>query len=379
MDYQGSLEKTENKRLQDVLALSYTLSNKYEENRWKYQDAEALLNAVTKKREQQRTAQKFADLMMERTEQAARAEAGSSPDKVASSGLQEEEGKEAEAKPGGQDKKLGELREQSGEGSENSSVGDVRLNTEENVFQHLLGLPEISIETLYMQYKEKDKDIMKLMNEHTNFMQIHEGYPEYLTCLQGGSGGSEMKRFKPCPWSQEAGNLDFYDSLDFINKFYSITQQVQQELYDALKPHDTSLLTYIDTQVAEFAIQDYRKVLQIMEGAIQEYAGRQYFEDESVLGNPEKMVFLAKEMIAELTLTHKHALDPFLVAKLNRSTIHYFHFPQLKKSENKYDSQFLDGCRPADWVVKQQQQIMVQQAQKKAAKAAVNFTSIYAT
>ena len=55
-----------------------------------------------------------------------------------------------------------------------------------------------------------------------------------------------MKTFKPCPWSQEAGNLDFYDSLDFINKFYSITEQVQQELYDALKPHDTSLMTYID-------------------------------------------------------------------------------------------------------------------------------------
>ena len=177
-----------------------------------------------------------------------------------------------------------------------------------------------------MQYKEKDKDIMKLMNEHTNFMQIHEGYPENLTCLQGGSGGSEMKRFKPCPWSQEAGNLDFYDSLDFINKYYSITQQVQQELYDALKPHDTSLLTYIDTQVAEFAIQDYRKVLKMMEGAIQEYAGRQYFEDESVLGDSEKMVFLAKEMISELTATHKHALDPFLIAKLSKQTIHYFAF-----------------------------------------------------
>jgi hypothetical protein len=56
VDYQVSLEKTENKRLQDVLGLSYTLSTKYEQNRWKYQDAEALLNTVTKKREQRRTA-----------------------------------------------------------------------------------------------------------------------------------------------------------------------------------------------------------------------------------------------------------------------------------------------------------------------------------
>jgi len=54
------------------------------------------------------------------------------------------------------------------------------LNNQENVFQQLLGLPEISIETLYLQYKEKDKTIIKLMNEHTNFIQVHEGYPEFL-------------------------------------------------------------------------------------------------------------------------------------------------------------------------------------------------------
>ena len=87
-----------------------------------------------------------------------------------------------------------------------------------------MGLPEISIETLYMQYKEKDKTIIKLMNEHTNFIQVHEGYPEFLNFQQGGSGGANVKTFKPCPWSQDVGNLDFYDSLDFINKFYAITQ-----------------------------------------------------------------------------------------------------------------------------------------------------------
>ena len=69
--------------------------------------------------------------MMERTEKAAQAE---SPDKMASSGLQEEEGKEAERKPSGQDKNLAELHEQSGEGSDNSSVGELKVNTEENVF-----------------------------------------------------------------------------------------------------------------------------------------------------------------------------------------------------------------------------------------------------
>ena len=50
IEYQIKLEKTENKRLQDALSLSYTLSNQYEQNRWKYQDAETLLAAVIKKK-----------------------------------------------------------------------------------------------------------------------------------------------------------------------------------------------------------------------------------------------------------------------------------------------------------------------------------------
>ena len=54
------------------------------------------------------------------------------------------------------------------------------IKDQDNVFQNLLGLPEISIETLYMAAKEKDKTILNLMNQHTNFIQIHEGFPEFL-------------------------------------------------------------------------------------------------------------------------------------------------------------------------------------------------------
>ena len=68
-----------------------------------------------------------------------------------------------------------------GDESDDSAVAEIRaMEEKDNVFQQLLGLPEISIETLYMQYKEKDKTIIKLMNEHTNFIQVHEGYPEFI-------------------------------------------------------------------------------------------------------------------------------------------------------------------------------------------------------
>ena len=108
-----------------------------------------------------------------------------------------------------------------------------------NAFQALLGLPEISLDTLYEGYKEKDKDVVHYMNEHSNFIQIHEGYPEFLMTIQGGNEGArQMRTFQVNPWSQECGNLDFYVSLDFVNRYYCIARQVQQELYDALKPHN---------------------------------------------------------------------------------------------------------------------------------------------
>jgi hypothetical protein len=48
VDLQINLEKTENTRLQDSLNLSYQMANLYAKNRWKYQDAHALLVAMEK-------------------------------------------------------------------------------------------------------------------------------------------------------------------------------------------------------------------------------------------------------------------------------------------------------------------------------------------
>ena len=31
-----------------------------------------------------------------------------------------------------------------------------------------------------MAFREKDKTILNVMREQTNFIQIHEGYPEFL-------------------------------------------------------------------------------------------------------------------------------------------------------------------------------------------------------
>ena len=253
------------------------------------------------------------------------------------------------------------------------------LNNQENVFQTLLGLPEISIETLYMAAKEKDKTILHLMNENTNFIQIHEGYPEFLNFQQGGSNSAEMRSFKVNPWSDLTANLDFYDSLGFINKFSGILTQIQTELYDALKPYDPTVMTYIDSQVSKYALEEFRKVIKFMEGSETEYEGRQYVEDESVIGNPDKMVFYAKEMLSSLTMAPKQLLNPYLVAKLNVNTVNYYEFPKMPKSQNKYLLQFQDGVKPADWVVLMHKQALVDAGKRKGQDKSINIEHMIAT
>ena len=72
-----------------------------------------------------------------------------------------------------------------------------------------------------------------------------------------------------------------------------------------MKPYDSTVMTYIDSQTALTALKEFRRVMGIMEGAEVEYEGRQYVEDESIIGNADKMVFFAKEMLSSLSMAPK--------------------------------------------------------------------------
>lgn len=67
--------------------------------------------------------------------------------------------------------------------------------------------------------------------------------------------------------------------------------------------------------------------MSFMEGSKTEYPGREFVEDEQIMGNSEKQIFYAKEMISDLTSKPKQMLDPYLVAKLDVRSVHFFEFP----------------------------------------------------
>ena len=49
--------------------------------------------------------------------------------------------------------------------SEDSQHEDSYLKNDENQFSNMLGLPQITIETIYQSYRDKDRDIIRVMKE----------------------------------------------------------------------------------------------------------------------------------------------------------------------------------------------------------------------
>jgi hypothetical protein len=61
------------------------------------------------------------------------------------------------------------------------------------------------------------------MNEHANYIKIYEGYPEFMQEMQGLQS-SKLSSYKFNSWSFPINVLDFYESMSFAPKFYSLIQ-----------------------------------------------------------------------------------------------------------------------------------------------------------
>lgn len=80
-------------------------------------------------------------------------------------------------------------------------------------------------------------------------------------------------------------------------------------------------MTHIDKCVAFQMLDEFERMCQVVEGLEKEYAGREYIEDEMIVGNADKIVFYTKEFISNFTYMNKTLLNPFLVVKLDMQSI----------------------------------------------------------
>ena len=68
IENQVKIAREQNKLLQEQLGLAYTLANQYESNKFKYTDAEALLQAIMKENKEKRMTKAYTKMMTKKAE-----------------------------------------------------------------------------------------------------------------------------------------------------------------------------------------------------------------------------------------------------------------------------------------------------------------------
>ena len=67
-----------------------------------------------------------------------------------------------------------------------------------------------------------------------------------------------------------------------------------------MKPHDSTLLTLIESKILDTALVEYQKTRAFFTDDLKEFKGAEYIEDETIVGNADKLAFYTKDMVSHL-------------------------------------------------------------------------------
>lgn len=108
-----------------------------------------------------------------------------------------------------------------------------------------------------------------------------------------------------------------------------------KELIDIHKPVNNYRLAAIEIKLLEKALSKFSDVKDQEDNYVFEYEGKAYIEDDCLVGNPDIMRFLMKDISASLNSGDPKYINPFIVGKMDLETIKFFKFPSSKASKFK--------------------------------------------
>lgn len=122
------------------------------------------------------------------------------------------------------------------------------------------------------------------------------------------------------------GILDFYESLSVLPKLVSAMQGASQELLNVHKPDNGFMEAAMDVVTYRFILSELKVVRAEERGEV----GAQskvldVLQDSSILGNPDMMLFLTKELVATIE-DPEMAQNPLAMTKLDLDTVSEFNF-----------------------------------------------------
>lgn len=155
------------------------------------------------------------------------------------------------------------------------------------------GIKIEDLEVLMFDHHERDHLVRQSIHEHIGFIKTSEGYPQLLA-----QNATVQNSFKFTPQSTAIGVLDFYESLSVMPKVIAAIQGAVQECIDCHKPDNGLLTTLLERSVYKYLSAELSVVESQESRYIEKSSGLRYLDDNSVVGNADKMLFFAKELAA---------------------------------------------------------------------------------
>ena len=121
------------------------------------------------------------------------------------------------------------------------------------------------------------------------------------------------------------GLLDFYDSLHVMPRAIAAMSKAVKELVEVHRPDNGMMAASLELSAYKMLMAELKVVQNEDSLYLDKSEGMQYLEDDSIVGNPDKMLFFAKELAASGE-EGGMAQNPYVVAKLDVKSIEEFDF-----------------------------------------------------
>lgn len=154
-------------------------------------------------------------------------------------------------------------------------------------FASVLGLPQVTMEQLYLRFDESEPIVIDALRESAFFQKMVEGYPLKLE-LPNESFASMGQHTPDC-------NLtEFFESYQVVSKFNASLEQAFADLEKETTPENGFAVTCIQVCMLKKARLVLRQRKQIMADGGKDpdhLKGQDLFEEDFYLGNCDKLVY----------------------------------------------------------------------------------------
>lgn len=142
-------------------------------------------------------------------------------------------------------------------------------------------------------HHERDHLVRQSIHEHTGFIKNCEGYPQYIF-----DNAQIENKFRFTQQSEEIGILDFYESLSCVSKVIAAVQRSFLDTIEAHRPDNGLLTTLLERSMLHYLSAELEVVDNQANLNYEKQEGLQYIDDNSIIGNPDKILFYTKELAA---------------------------------------------------------------------------------